>query len=662
MDLIPGTLLQNRYRVQRKLGGGGMGKVYLAEDTRLPGLYCAIKEMSPAQLAPNDRNWAIQAFKQEAQLLATLRHPGLAAVTDFFSENGDWYLVMEYVEGESLEERLRRLPEGRLPTREALNVTRQLCDVLEYLHSCTPPVIFRDLKPSNVMVMSNGQVKVIDFGIARFFKQGQTRDTLNMGTPGYAAPEQYGGMGQTDPRTDVYSLGVVLYRMVTGYDPAEAVTPFSLPPAESLVTGIPSNVTEVISRSKQLQPHLRYGSIHEMRRVLFQPTKVLPPERGGRPGPPRSTPSPSPSMPPASARGPGKGVWIGLGVAGLVLIVCAAVVLLTVAGVVPSLFGRTPTATPPVVVFAAPQVTPQEPATVVSDPPTVMPTLPVEPTTVTPSPTTQSATPTFTPVATRLIAYVSGDVGATDIYVIEADGRNRRCATCRSCDEAEPGWFPDGRTIIYQSDCGGSYDIWQVGVDGGSPTQITRTSQVDEREPDCSPDGKEIVFRTNTEGSERNADGELMVMNISNGNTRSLHEQGRAPAWSPDGTRIVFMSERSSGWEIYIYDVASRAVTRLTNCSANCRWPAWSPDGKVVIYHATTGASSTTADTIWYAPVAGGQAVRVVSGENAGRPSWSSGGWIVFNSDRGIEAVRENGSERRTVVAGDQNWAPVWAE
>ena len=239
MSLMPGTLLQGRYRVQRQLGGGGMGIVYLAEDTRLSGRYCAIKVMSPDQLAPQDRNWAIQAFKQEAQLLATLRHPGLAAVNDIFPENGDWYLVMEYVEGESLEDKLRRLPGGRLSAQEALSITRQLCDVLEYLHGCSPPVIFRDLKPSNVMVTPNGQVKLIDFGIARFFKQGQTRDTLNMGTPGYAAPEQYGGMGQSDPRTDVYSLGVVLYRMVTGYDPAEAITPFSLPPAESLVVGDP---------------------------------------------------------------------------------------------------------------------------------------------------------------------------------------------------------------------------------------------------------------------------------------------------------------------------------------------------------------------------------------------------------------------------------------
>lgn len=662
MTLETGTLLQGRYRIQRQLGGGGMGKVYLAEDTRLSGRYCAIKAMSPAQLPPQDRNWAIQAFQQEAQLLATLRHPGLATVTDFFPEGGDWYLVMDFVEGESLEERLRRMPGGRMPTQEALRITRQLCDVLEYLHSCHPPVIFRDLKPSNVMVMPNGQVKLIDFGIARFFKQGQTRDTLNMGTPGYAAPEQYGGMGQSDPRTDVYSLGVVLYRMVTGYDPAEAITPFSLPPAESLVSDIPRNVAEVISRSKQLQPELRYNNVREMRQVLFSRAKVLPPEQTHRVAAP---PSPSVSRPPQSGgRSIGKGVWLGLGLAGVVLVSCAIVVLLYAAGILTLPAKATVTVSPTPVAASATPVSvdaPQEGAVAAEK---ASATSTVAPPTLVPPPAA-SQTATATPVpspASPLIAYVTGDVGATDIYVVEADGHGARCVTCRRCDEAEPGWFPGGGAIVYQSDCGGSYDIWRADGDGSAPVQLTRTSQVDEREPDYSPDGKEIVYRANVKDSPRNADGELMILQVGDGSTRKLGERGRAPAWSPDGKRIAFMSERHGGWEIYVYDLARRATTRLTNCSANCRWPAWSPDGKFVIYHTTTAASSVTAEAIWYVPVTGGRAIRLVGGEHAGRPSWSASGWIVFNSDRGIEAVRDDGSNRHTVVGGDQNWAPVWAE
>ncbi|MFL7791501.1 MAG: protein kinase [Anaerolineae bacterium] len=264
--LVPGTTLQNRYRIARQIGGGGMGVVYLAEDTRLAGRRCAIKEMSPAALPPQDRAWATGAFRQEAQMLANLDHPGLTAVTDFFFEVGNWYLVMDFVEGETLGNRLDRSPNRRLPLREVLGITRQLCTVLEYLHGQHPPVVFRDLKPGNVMLTPDGEIKLIDFGIARFFKPGRSRDTVNLGTPGYAAPEQYGGKGQTDPRSDVYSLGVLLHEMLTGYDPQS--TPFNLPRPRSLVPAIPLGVEQVILRATQSDPAARYQSIAQFRRAL----------------------------------------------------------------------------------------------------------------------------------------------------------------------------------------------------------------------------------------------------------------------------------------------------------------------------------------------------------------------------------------------------------
>jgi hypothetical protein len=264
--LTPGTALQNRYRILRRIGGGGMGVVYLAEDTRLPGRRCAVKEMSPAALPPQDRSWATAAFRQEAQMLANLDHPGLTAVTDFFYEVGNWYLVMDFVEGETLEDRLDRLPGRRLPLREALDITRQLCTVLEYLHGQRPPVVFRDLKPGNVMLTPTGKIELIDFGIARFFKPGRPRDTVNLGTPGYAAPEQYGGKGQTDSRSDIYSLGVLLHEMLTGYDPQ--ATPFNLPRPRSLEPTIPPGLEQVILRATQSDPDARYQSIAQFRRAL----------------------------------------------------------------------------------------------------------------------------------------------------------------------------------------------------------------------------------------------------------------------------------------------------------------------------------------------------------------------------------------------------------
>jgi serine/threonine protein kinase len=265
--LSSGAVLQGRYHILRHIGGGGMGDVYLAEDRRLPGRYCALKEMSPAALPAFERGWVINAFQQEAQMLAVLRHPGLTPVTDYFTEAGNWYLVMEHIEGVTLENHLQRTPGQRLPLAAALRVAEQLCDVLDYLHRQSPPIIFRDLKPGNIMLTPHGDVKLIDFGIARFFKLGQSQDTVNLGTPGYCAPEQFNRGGQTDARTDVYSLGVVLHQLLTGYDPTTSA--FRLPLIRSLDLSLPVAIESVINQATQLDPALRFQSILEFKQALF---------------------------------------------------------------------------------------------------------------------------------------------------------------------------------------------------------------------------------------------------------------------------------------------------------------------------------------------------------------------------------------------------------
>jgi serine/threonine protein kinase len=275
--LNTGALLQqNRYRIVQRIGGGGMGVVYLAEDSRLAGRRCAIKEFSPDQLSPQDRAWAAQTFRQEAAILSKLSHRGLTNIYDYFGEGTTEYLVMEMVEGETLDARLGRAKDERLPRAEALEIANQLCDVLEYLHQQTPPIVFRDLKPGNIMLTPTGQVKLIDFGIARLFKQGQSRDTISLGTPGYAAPEQYGGKGQTDPRSDIYSLGVVLHQMLTGHDPT--MTPFNLPVTRTLNASVPPALETVIRKAVQVDPNQRYQTIAEMRANLSG--KAAPARRG----------------------------------------------------------------------------------------------------------------------------------------------------------------------------------------------------------------------------------------------------------------------------------------------------------------------------------------------------------------------------------------------
>jgi len=263
--LPPNTVLQNRYTIVSRVGHGGMGAVYETQDTRISGKRWAVKELSDADLGtPQEKQDAIAAFRQEARMLALLDHPNLPVVSDFFSEAGKHYLVMEFIDGETLEDKLDN-QEGSFDQAEVLSWVDQVCEVLSYLHSQNPPIIFRDLKPSNVMVDKSGRVKLIDFGIARLFKAGKKTDTQAMGTPGYAAPEQY-GKGQTDSRSDVYGLGVLLHQLLTRYDPGH--TPFNLPPPEKVNPDISPEVAAVIEKATHTKPSDRFQAVSEMRSAL----------------------------------------------------------------------------------------------------------------------------------------------------------------------------------------------------------------------------------------------------------------------------------------------------------------------------------------------------------------------------------------------------------
>ena len=260
------TVLQDRYVVMQKLGQGGMGAVYRAGDRRLSTVNWAVKEMSQSAISgPLERQQARDAFRHEAEMLAALNHPNLPRVTDHFEQDGKAYLVMEYVPGETLLSFLMRegLPQ---PQARVFEWARQLCDALDYLHTQRPPIIFRDLKPANIMLMPNGQVKLIDFGIARLFKPGQAKDTQAFGTIGYSAPEQY-GKGQTDARSDVYSLGVLLHQLLTGYDPTN--TPFRLPPASQVNLNLPQQLSDALSAATDSDPDRRFASIAAFRAALF---------------------------------------------------------------------------------------------------------------------------------------------------------------------------------------------------------------------------------------------------------------------------------------------------------------------------------------------------------------------------------------------------------
>lgn len=264
--LEPGVILTERYEILEVIGRGGMGTVYRARDMRLDTIV-AVKEMKEPFGTEEERAITTRHFEREAKLLAQLSHPNLPRVTDYFIEDGRCYLIMEFIEGETLDSLLRRSPGKALPLREVLSWGVQLADVLSYLHMQEPPVIFRDLKPANIMRAEENTIKLIDFGIARRFQVGATKDTILYGSPGYSPPEQY-GRGQTDPRSDIYALGATLHHLLTGRDPAS--TPFKFPPICQLDPSLPPALEVFIARCVEMDPERRWQSAAEARDTLVQ--------------------------------------------------------------------------------------------------------------------------------------------------------------------------------------------------------------------------------------------------------------------------------------------------------------------------------------------------------------------------------------------------------
>ncbi|HTK05831.1 MAG TPA: serine/threonine-protein kinase [Ktedonobacteraceae bacterium] len=281
--LAPGTELSSaRYKIERIIASGGMGAVYRAIDTRF-NRPCAVKEMLDEFQQESERAQAVEWFSREATLLLDLNHPCIPRVRDFFVEQGRHYLVMDFIEGWTLAQLLEK--EGNvvgvngahgIPEVRARSWAQQVCSVLTYLHRQTPPIIFRDLKPANIMVTDRDEIKLIDFGIARTF-QSQRQSTIIL-TIGYAPPEQLHGM--PEPRSDLYALGATLHRVLTHHDAASnKPSIFSFPPLRTLRPDLSPAFEQVVMRALEPIIDRRWPGAQEMERALLNlpPVTVVPP-------------------------------------------------------------------------------------------------------------------------------------------------------------------------------------------------------------------------------------------------------------------------------------------------------------------------------------------------------------------------------------------------
>ncbi len=270
--LAKGTILDNRYEILKILGLGGMGSVYLARDLRFKGTVrrCAIKQMTITSPDPGFRKLAMENFTREANTLANLNHPSIVRIENFFSETNHVYLVMEYIEGTDLEELVNSLPDNEfLDEERVLEWGIQICDMLTFLHESKTPIVYRDLKPPNIILRDDGSksLVLIDFGIAKAFREGQ-KGTM-MGTEGYSPPEQY--KGESSPQGDIYALGATLHHLLTRRDP-KLEPPFSF--HEALPRQLNPYVSEVtekaIMKSLSYERKDRYASAGEMKAALIE--------------------------------------------------------------------------------------------------------------------------------------------------------------------------------------------------------------------------------------------------------------------------------------------------------------------------------------------------------------------------------------------------------
>ena len=247
-----GSVIDSKYEILKQIGSGGMSKVYLAMDIKLNKQW-AVKEIVK-NVEDKHLDIYIKSAMDEANMMKKLDHPCLPRIVDIIDNTESIYVIMDYIEGEPLSEVLNR--KEKIPQELVIKWAKELCDVLDYLHTQSKPIIYRDMKPSNIILQPNGNIKLIDFGIAREYKEENINDTTNLGTRGYAAPEQFASGMQSDIRTDIYGLGVTMYHLVTGKNPCEP--PYEIHPIRYWDNELSTGLESIILKCTRPNPEDRF--------------------------------------------------------------------------------------------------------------------------------------------------------------------------------------------------------------------------------------------------------------------------------------------------------------------------------------------------------------------------------------------------------------------
>jgi eukaryotic-like serine/threonine-protein kinase len=554
--------LAPNYVVERRLGRGGMATVYLARELRHRRSVAlkVLRESVGAELGA-------ERFLREIDTAARLQHPHILPVFDSGSTAGRLWFTMPYVEGETLRQRLERQPALTIP--EALRIAREAGQALAYAHQ--QGVVHRDVKPENILLTGDGSTLVADFGIARTTEAGAERLTTGgmvVGTPSYMSPEQASGEAEVDGRSDIYSLGCVLYEMLAGRPPFTGSTPHAIvarhlteapPPLSSGGRRVPAAIERVVRRAMAKTPGGRYASANELVAALETV---------------------------------GTGEARGSGSRPLLLVAGALVLAAVAAGIVGLLRRSGPAGADPAT------------GTIASGFNRRMTQL-----------TTGEGVeewPAWSPDGSRL-AYVADADGYRQIFVRTlATGEERRL-TRESRDDIQPAWSPDGRRLAFvrasadsgqlaPSDLNGWYfeggDIWTVDVASGAMNRLVTAAFG----PAWSPDGTHLAFDAAWAGARR-----IWISDTAGLNPRQLTSDSSeavihaGPRWSPDGRRLVFRRIEGTTSDLLTADVASAATVRFTQDAPAELDPAWSPDGRWIYYSSDRGGGMN----VWRQRVSG---------------------------------------------------------